>query len=103
VCLRRAFPWRAREHGQGRPATPKFPENRNLTGNFENFRLIPRFQSPIPAVISIRYWQIPCYSQNRKFPRNFNALQANSLRRKEQGIFRQEQGIFSREQGIHSS
>jgi hypothetical protein len=85
---------------KGDPRPPNSLRTGNLTGNFENFRLIPRFQAPIPVVISMRCWQIPCYPQNRKFPRNFNVLQANSPFLKEQGIFRQEQGIFSREQGI---
>jgi hypothetical protein len=72
----------------------------NLTGNFSDLRPIRRFLAPIPAVISIRCSQIPCYPQERKLLCNFNALQANSLFLKEQGIFLQEQGIYSAEQGI---
>jgi hypothetical protein len=78
----------------------KFPENRNLTGNFKNFRRIWRVRAPNPVVISMCCGQIPCYPQERKLLRHFNALQPNSLFSKEQGIFRGEQGIFSKEQGI---
>jgi hypothetical protein len=55
---------------------------------------------PFSVVISMRCRQIPCYPQEREFVRNFNALQANSLRWAEQGIFSREQGIFLPEQGI---
>jgi hypothetical protein len=48
----------------------------------------------------MRCRQIPCFPQEPELLRNFNALQANSLVPKEQGIFLQEQGIFSMEQGI---
>jgi hypothetical protein len=48
----------------------------------------------------MRYRQIPCYPQEWKFLRDFNALQANSLFLKEQGIFSLEQGIYPAEQGI---
>jgi hypothetical protein len=48
----------------------------------------------------MRCRQIPCYPREPKLLRNFNALQANSLFQKEQGIFRGEQGIFSTDQGI---
>jgi hypothetical protein len=48
----------------------------------------------------MRCRQIPCYPQERKLLRDFNALHVNSLFQKEQGIFRGEQGIFSTDQGI---
>jgi hypothetical protein len=86
---------------EGSASILKFPENREF--NREFFGFAP--DSALP---------------NAKSGRDFNALQANSLRSaktgdliaismrcrpnslipKEQGIFSQEQGIFGREQGI---
>src|ERR1700730_16843812 len=82
------------------PAGPARPGGELRTGKLKNSRPIRRLRAPISLVIPMRYRQIPCYPQERKSLRDFNALQANSLFFAEQGFFLREQGIFSKEQGI---
>jgi hypothetical protein len=91
----------------GSAAILEFPETRENNREFCKIPLIRRVRAPIPAVIPMRCRQIPCFPQERKLLRNFNALQANSLFPKEQGIFSRGTGNlfdgtgnFLKDQGI---
>src|ERR1700730_9763264 len=79
----------------------KFPQNREFNREFLRIRGFCGLTASISPVISKPLRQIPSARANTGiFFRDFNMLEANSLRWVEQGIFCMEQGNFPQEQGI---